>query len=110
MTKPIKKYVRVYYDVLDDQKFEGIYEDDRCFATWVRLLLTADALWPQPADIPRSAHPKAVSLLVNAGLIDLLPNHRYRVHGLSAERESRGLRRGPGADPDGNPEGARQDA
>lgn len=86
-----RKYVRIYYDVIDDAKFAGIYDDDRCFATWVRLLLLADSMWPAPADIPRNANPKAVSLLTLAGLLDLAPNHRYRIHGMDAERNARSI-------------------
>jgi hypothetical protein len=83
-----RKYVRVYYEVITDDKFAGIYDDDRCLATWLRLLLLADAMWPAPADLPRSAQPKAVALLASVGLIDV-DGHRFRIHGLDAERTAR---------------------
>lgn len=87
----VRKYVRVYYEVRDDDKFAGIYEDDRCLATWLRLLLAADAIWPAPADIPAAANRKALALLAGAELIDLLPGGMFRVHGLDAERNARSI-------------------
>lgn len=84
-----KRYARHYFSILTDPKFEGIYEDDRAYATWGRMLFAAEGAWPAPADIPRSAHPKTVALLASRGLIDLLPGHRFRMHGLDAERSRR---------------------
>lgn len=85
----VPKYVRVYYSIRDDERFAGLYEDDKCLATWLRLLLAADAIWPAPADLPASANRKAIALLANAGLIHLLPGRLFRINGLDAERTAR---------------------
>lgn len=100
-------YSRVYWSVADDPKFVGIYDDDAAFALWVRLLMTADALWPAPAPLPRSARVRPLTKLVDAGLIDLLTGDRYRVHGLDAERQRRATAayRGPRRDPNGSQSG-----
>jgi hypothetical protein len=84
-----RPYSRIYWSVLDDPKFETIYGDDAAFALWVRLLLTADALWPSPAPLPRGTKPKALVRLVEAGIVDTLSGDRYRIHGLDNEREIR---------------------
>lgn len=89
MPSPSDKYVRVYYRVIDDDRFEGIYTDDRHLATWLRLLLTADAFWPASAPIPRSARPASVDVLIKAGLVELMPHDCYRIHGLDRERAMR---------------------
>lgn len=112
-------YSRVYWSVADDPKFVGIYDDDAAFALWTRLLMAADALWPAPAPLPRSARKVPLSKLVDACLIDLLPGDRYRVHGLNAERGRRaaaarrdptGTQPGPKPDPSGNTDETRRDA
>lgn len=82
-------YSRIYWSVIHDPKFVGIYTDDQAFALWVRLLLTSDAMWPAPAPLPRSARPKPLARLVDAGLIDIVGDDHYRVHGLDAERSRR---------------------
>lgn len=84
-----RAYCRVYYTIKDDPKFEGIRENDHHLATWLRLLMTADALWPASPDLPASAGRSSVKALVAVGLIDLLPGGRYRIHGLDAERGAR---------------------
>jgi len=82
-------YSRVYWSIRDDERFAGIYGHDACLATWLRLLIAADAVWPHPADLPASARPKPVAALAEAGVIDLLPGKMYRIHGLDAERGRR---------------------
>lgn len=83
-------YSRVYWSIIDDPKFETIYDHDDRLATWLRLLLIADQAWPAPAHIPRGARVGVVALLSKAGLIDLLHGgDRYRIHGLDAERNRR---------------------
>lgn len=82
-------YSRVYWQIRADDRFAGIYTDNHHLATWLRLLIAADAVWPAPADLPRSARQTSVSALEAAGLIELLPGHLYRIHGLDAERERR---------------------
>lgn len=84
-----RKYVRVYYSIQDDPKFDRVRSDVATLGTWLRLLMTADAVWPASADLPRWVKPSALRTLVGAELIDLLPEHRYRIHGLDAERNAR---------------------
>jgi hypothetical protein len=94
-------YSRIYWSVMDDPKFENVYADDAAFALWVRLLMTADALWPAAAPLPRGVKPKPLARLVEAGIVDLVSSHRYRIHGLDAERERRksaATTRGPNGD------------
>jgi hypothetical protein len=85
------EYVRVYQSVVDDPKFVGVYDDDHHFATWVRFLMAADALWPASCPIPASARKASIAALVAAGIIDV-QGTRFRVHGLDAERERRQTR------------------
>ena len=111
-------YSRVYWSVNRDPKFHGIYSDDGAFALWVRLLMTADALWPADAPLPRSARPRSLAKLVKAGIVDLMPDDFYRIRGLDAERGRRsaaatrpptGTQLGPKRDPDGNTAETSQD-
>lgn len=87
-----RKYARVYYSVIDDDKFVGIYTDDRHLAAWLRLLLTADAMWPASPPLPRTIRPASLQALVEAKIVDLMPSDCYRIHGLDAERSARAVR------------------
>ncbi len=89
MTGQSNPYARVYYSVIDDVRFRGIYDDDACFAAWVRLLMLADATWPASPPIPSGCRPAALRKLIAAGLVDVMPGHRYRIHGLDRERSGR---------------------
>jgi hypothetical protein len=82
-------YSRVYWSVMDDEKFDGIREDCRLFGAWSLLLVIADMSHPAPAYVPRTIPKAAVTRLSEVGLIDLLDGYRYRLHGLDAERERR---------------------
>lgn len=84
-----RAYCRVYYSVKDDPKFEGIWGNNHHLATWLRLLMAADAIWPASADLPAAERRSSVKALAAAGLVDLLPRGMYRVHGLDAERGAR---------------------
>lgn len=84
-----RKYSRVYHEAVDDAKFERVWTDDHALALWVRLLVKADQTWPSSADVPRSARRSSLALLVEVGLVDLLPSDRYRIHGLDGERTGR---------------------
>lgn len=86
MTGP---YSRLYWSVMDDDKFDGIREDVRLFGSWSLLLVVADMAYPVPAYIPPTIPKSAVRRLVDCGLVDELPGHRFRVHGLEAERAKR---------------------
>lgn len=105
-------YSRIYWSVMDDEKFVDVYRDDAAFALWVRLLMTADALWPAAAPLPRVAKTKALGMLVNAGIVDIVLGDRYRIHGLDAERNRRAdvARNGPKRDPDGRQTGPGREA
>jgi hypothetical protein len=104
-------YSRVYWSVMDDAKFDGIREDVRLFGSWSLLLVVADMAHPVPAYLPRTVPKGAVTRLSECGLIDLLAGHRYRIHGLDAERTRRrvaatrldptGPQERPKRDPDG---------
>jgi hypothetical protein len=78
----------VYWTVMDDPKFDDIRDDMRHLGTWTLLLIVADMAWPAPAFLPPVPKPSVVAL-ESAGIIDLLPGHRYRIHGLDAERGRR---------------------
>lgn len=82
-------YSRVYWSVMDDPKFDTIRHDPRLFGAWALMLVAADMAWPASAYIPPTVPSKSVVALEKAGLVDLIPGHRYRVHGLAAEREKR---------------------
>lgn len=82
------RYVLVYHEDLI-ANFAEVWDDDRVLATWLRLLANADKLWPSPAELPRGAKPSIVKQLVSVELIELLPNHRYKVRGLDAQRQRR---------------------
>jgi hypothetical protein len=84
-----RKYVRVYFSIIDDPKFAEIYRHEATVGTWLKLLMTADAVWPASCDLPRWVKPGPLTLLTQAGIVDLLPDHRYRIHGLDAERTRR---------------------
>lgn len=84
-----RAYVRVYYSIIDDPKFATVYDNDRHLATWLRLLMTADPVWPASAQLPASAKPASVAELIRVGLVDLTSGGRFRIHGLDAERNDR---------------------
>jgi hypothetical protein len=83
-----RKYVRVYYSIIDDERFEHVYSDDAALAAWLRMLLDADALWPASASLPRSLPRRVLRVLTDSGLIEV-SGHRFRIHGLDRERQRR---------------------
>jgi hypothetical protein len=83
-----RPYVRVYYEIVDDEKFANVYGDDKALATWLRLLLSADASYPASAPVPRWASSKTLKTLELSGLIQVR-GHHFTVSGLAAERERR---------------------
>lgn len=85
-----RRYVRVYFSIRSDDRFEAIYGDDAALACWLRLLLDADAVWPAPASVPKSAKAGPYRKLIAAGLVEPMPGHLYRIHGLDRERDMRG--------------------
>jgi hypothetical protein len=83
------RYARVYLDIVSDPKFATVYSDDHHLATWLRLLLLADAAWPAPVCVPRSVSQASLDHLASVGLIDLMPADMFRIHGLDPERQRR---------------------
>lgn len=88
---------RIYWEVMDDPKFDGVRDDMRLMGAWVSLLLVADRAFPQTAYIPSVVPMSAFRKLVAAALVDELPGHRYQIHGLPAERARRSAIGLPGA-------------
>jgi hypothetical protein len=74
---------------MDDPKFDGVRDDVRLMGSWLSMLIAADMAYPTPAYIPPPVPKSAIRRLVEAGLVDLLDGHRFRIHGLDAEREKR---------------------
>lgn len=101
-------YSRVYWSIVDDSKFESIYDDDHHLAAWLRLLLIADQAHPASAHLPANVLRRSVRALAEVGLIDI-SGQRYRVHGLDAERSRRASqsvsRLVASQDPSGTPNG-----
>jgi hypothetical protein len=89
MTKPADPYSRVYWRIVDDERFADIYGSDAHLAAWLRLLLGADQAWPASAPLPANVRRGSVQALVTCGLVDLRPGGFYRIHGLDAERGKR---------------------
>lgn len=82
-------YSRVYWSVMDDDKFDGIRESPRHFGAWCLLLIVADMAFPAPAFPPPTVSRSSMKVLAEAGLVDLLSGGRFRIHGLEAERAKR---------------------
>lgn len=81
-------HVRVYHEDLIEH-FPAIWDDNPALATWLRLLVVADKLWPSPGEMPQGVSRTALAKLVEVGLVQLLPKHRYRIRGLDADRSRR---------------------
>jgi hypothetical protein len=83
-----RKYVRVYYnDLIRD--YPDVWYDDADLAAFVRLLSTADPMWPTPPELPRTVKARALDALKKAGLVIEYPRHRFGIKGLDAERSKR---------------------
>jgi hypothetical protein len=82
-------YSRVYWSIVDDEKFASIYHDDHHLAAWLRLLLVADQSYPASGQVPAGVRRASVKALADVGLIDPMGVGRYRIHGLDAERKRR---------------------
>jgi DNA-binding transcriptional ArsR family regulator len=84
------RYSRVYWSIIDDDRFATVWGDDRALACWMRLLIAADMAWPSSALLPAGTNSRALKALVDAGLVDQVERPgRYRIHGLDAERKRR---------------------
>lgn len=89
MTKAVDPYSRVYWRIVDDERFATIYGSDAHLASWLRLLLGADQAWPASASLPSSVKRSSVTALADCGLVEVRPGGMYRIHGLDAERTRR---------------------
>jgi len=89
MTDTDRRHVRVYYSIVNDERFADIYHDARHLGTWLQLLLVADAMFPAASPLPAYVDSDSVKVLVEAGLIEEMPHQHFRVHGLEAERDMR---------------------
>jgi len=88
MTRVDRPFVRVYHDDLQ-RDYPAVWDDDHQLATWLRLLVVADKLWPAPAELPRREKPSSIARLVASKILEILPRHRFRLKGLDAERQRR---------------------
>ena len=79
-------FVTVYHEDLI-ANYPGVWDDDRMLATWLRLLVIADKLWPSPAEVPKGVRTRELGRLVELGLVQELPHHRFRLKGLDARRQ-----------------------
>jgi hypothetical protein len=84
-----RRYVRVYYSIVNDDRFAAIYHDARHLGTWLQLLLVADAMYPADSPLPAYIHRASVRVLVEAGLVEERPHQHFRLHGLASERALR---------------------
>ncbi len=82
-------YARIYQSIWTDPRFETIIDSDLRLGTWVRLLLLAEAAWPQDAAVPQTISQRALNALETCGLVELKRAGMYRIHGLDAERQRR---------------------
>lgn len=82
-------YSRVYWSILDDPKFLGVRSKPIHLGSWLLLLVVADMAHPAPAFVPPTITKPSLRVLTDCGLIDLLPDGMFRVHGLDAERGKR---------------------
>lgn len=87
MSATPRPYSRVYWDLVDDPMFERVFQNDKALATWLRMLLIADAMYP--ASAPMTHRNPTVRLLIDSGLVIEKPGNRYTIRGLNAERERR---------------------
>lgn len=83
------KYVRVYYSVINDERFAAIYNDARHFGTWLQLLLIADAMYPADCPIPAYINRASFKALTECGLVEIRAHLHFKMHGLASEREMR---------------------
>lgn len=89
MPKVKRPYSRVYWEVVDDDKFATVWGDNHSLATWLRLLMAADMAWPASSSLYDGVHRASVTRLCEVGLVDMQPGGRYRIHGLDKERQER---------------------
>ena len=90
-----RPYARFYYGDFK-RDYRDIYDDDAAYALFMRLLVEAETSWPADPDLPRSARPRPLAVLVSRGLVTVAGT-TYRVRGFLAERTARAESGRPGA-------------
>ncbi len=83
------EYSRIYWTVVDDPKFENVFDDDRRWAAYTRLLMAAEATYPSPAPLPRWLADDVLAYLAEVRIIVVIRGSSYRIVGLKTEREGR---------------------
>jgi hypothetical protein len=83
------EYSRIYWTIVDDEKFADVFWDDACWAAYTRLLMAAEQAYPSPAQLPRWLEDRVLETLVDARIVELAGRAGYRIVGLKAEREGR---------------------
>jgi hypothetical protein len=84
-----RPYSRIYYVDLQ-RDYADVWHDDAALATYIRLLTVAEAMWPALPEVPRSARPRPLRVLVDAGLVlTIARGPYYRIKGMDAERTAR---------------------
>ena len=91
MVRESEPYTKVYWSITDDPLFADVWLDDRALATWVRMLVDADAMYPRQPKLPPRVTP-AMKHLIEVGLVIPTSMGRYTVLGLEKERERRSAR------------------
>lgn len=87
MTRDDRRYARFYFpEFIRD--YPAVYRDDAALATWLRLLVVAEQMWPMVAEIPRSVRPRPLSVLTDAGLV-ATDGTSFAIKGHDAERTRR---------------------
>lgn len=82
-----RTYARFYFpEFIRD--YPHIYADDAAFAAWMRLFVTAEAMWPAYPELPRSVRQRVLAKLTSCGLITT-DGRTYQVKGMDAERTKR---------------------
>lgn len=81
------KFARFYYDKFMAE-FPDVYAEDAPFATWIRLLVLAEKMWPTRPELPRSVKKSALTRLVEKRLVKV-DGLTYSIRGLDAERNRR---------------------
>lgn len=86
MTQP-DTYTRFYHRFMEE--YPTIYDDKLSFGWWLSLLVIADGAHPSPGYLPAGIPRKIVDKLVAAELITLGTGYRFRIRGVTQERERR---------------------
>ena len=82
-----RRFARFYFDEFI-RDYPEVYANDAAFAAWWRMLVAAERAWPAHAEVPRSVSRKVLSVLCEAGLVEL-EGDRFRLRGWEDERRRR---------------------